>query len=180
MLILATTLPGAPTMRRAWSLPAANPPNASRVRSVHVHAAVPRSLELGRVSSSADAHALAHVVTGDDRRHTGLGLLIVLLLNTLPNIKACAVVLQALPRTVLDPFGALPARGLPSPVGSATRTYAAPPPGEYIMAQSCVAAQHTMASCSQPSASSTTTYIERTCPCLRGMCIAQWAATHTT
>ena len=55
--------------------------------------------------------------------------------TTLSGTKPCYRDVQALPRRVLGPSVAPPARGLPSRAGSATPTPAAPPPGEYLVRQ---------------------------------------------
>ena len=56
--------------------------------------------------------------------------------SALSLVTARAVVLQALPRRVLGPSAAPPARALPGQAGSATLTPEAPPPGELLMRKS--------------------------------------------
>ena len=61
--------------------------------------------------------------------------------TTLSGTKPCYRDVQALPRRVLGPSVAPPARGLPSRAGSATPTPAAPPPGECLVQRNCRVAQ---------------------------------------
>ena len=96
---------------------------------MHVHAVMPASNWAG--SDLLLLHMHWHMLDRNDRRHTGLSLLQVVL-NTFPDVTACAVLLQALPRRVLGPSAAPPARGLPSRAGSATLTPVVQLPGKPV------------------------------------------------